>query len=431
MGSGDDVKTQLEKRIARLSAHVEQLEQAEQRLLSSRRELDVLHELAHRVGRTLVLPEMTESALTAIESLLQPDLTLLFLRRGEDLLLQDRRPQVPEDEAFAIHKVGECLCGLAVQESRPMYSMDIHKDPRCTWTECREAGFSSFAALPLTGRDDVIGVLGLASRNPRDFSECAPFLEALAGEVAIGLQNAILYRQSQEQKQELQRQRHERRRLEEEIAGISDQMQSYLGRELHDGLMQRLTGVVYLSDVLEGKVVDGDPVPLADVQEISLLLRALLDQVDSLARGLYPVELEEHGLIRALETLVSSMWRLYGVEVAFDGQPDCTISDPFAMLHIYRITQEAASNAIRHGKAGNIKIRLAHEGSQYVLTVTDDGCGFTPENVTRGMGLTSIEYRARALDGTLEIVSAPGEGTRLTCRFSESAGREHQKELDS
>ncbi len=417
MGSDKNVNARPETRIAALSAQVEQLKLAEQRLLAGRQELSVLHELAHRVGRRLVLAEMVESSLAAIESLLEPDLVLLFLRRDDDLVLQDRRGRVANADGFHVHKVGECLCGLAVREARPMYSADIHSDPRCTWTECREAGFASFAALPLTGRDGVIGVLGLASRTPRDFSERAAFLEALAGEVAIGLQNAVLYRQLQEQKQELERQCCERRRLEEEIAGIADRMQSNLGRELHDGLMQRLAGVVYLNDVLESRTADGDAISVSDIQEVSVLLRALLDQVESLARGLYPVELEEHGLLRALDTLACTMRRLYGVDVTFDSGSCFEFADSFAMLHVYRIAQEAASNAIRHGKARRIDIHLTCDESHCTLTVADDGCGFDPAGVTRGMGLTSIEYRARALGGAIDIAARPGKGAQLTCRF--------------
>ena len=88
------------------------------------------------------------------------------------------------------------MCGLAVRLGQPLYSRDIFTDVRCTWEECKKAGLRSFAALPLRQREAIIGVLGLASRTERDFEPQAEFLEALAGTVAVSLQNARLFEET-------------------------------------------------------------------------------------------------------------------------------------------------------------------------------------------------------------------------------------------
>ncbi|MBE0556128.1 MAG: PAS domain S-box protein, partial [Proteobacteria bacterium] len=95
--------------------------------------------------------------------------------------------------AIPEHRVGECLCGRAVMENKPLFASDIFIDPRCTWVECKMAGFRSFAALPLRSGGEVLGVIGLASDTQRDFEPQGEFLETLAGQLAASLSNARLY----------------------------------------------------------------------------------------------------------------------------------------------------------------------------------------------------------------------------------------------
>jgi K+-sensing histidine kinase KdpD len=116
-----------------------------------------------------------------------------------------------------LERVGECLCGRAVSEGRPFYSRDIVLDPFCTLQECKRAGMRSFAALPLFQGAEVFGVLGLASMAERVFAEQATVLEALAGEIAIGLQNAMLHQQVLHQAVDLEHQVSVRRQAEEEL----------------------------------------------------------------------------------------------------------------------------------------------------------------------------------------------------------------------
>lgn len=91
------------------------------------------------------------------------------------------------------HKVGECMCGLAVTTKTALYSKDIFTDMRCTWEECKKAGLKSFAALPLFSGEEVIGVVGLSSKEERNFEPEAEFLETLSKTISIGLSNALSY----------------------------------------------------------------------------------------------------------------------------------------------------------------------------------------------------------------------------------------------
>ncbi len=165
------------------------------------------------------LDQVIRSALEGIFDLTEADLALLFLRSADKLFIRGEKHRQPrfQHEDTPVHSVGECLCGLAVSERRALYSRNIHKDPRCTWEECRRAGLVSFAALPLHSGDEVTGVLGLASATERDFGQQAAFLEAASNQIAIGLQNAIFCEHLKDHATRLEQEIAERKQAEERI----------------------------------------------------------------------------------------------------------------------------------------------------------------------------------------------------------------------
>ena len=169
--------------------------QAERASGQRARELAALHELSMVVSSSLSLDQIVGASVRVVRETTGSDMVYLFLRQGERLLLQAVWPQESEMLLHDVHehRVGECLCGLAVLDGEPQYSSDILSDDRCTRQECKEAGILSFAALPLRDGRDVIGVMGLASRTARDFHPQAEFLETQAHQVSIALVNAGLY----------------------------------------------------------------------------------------------------------------------------------------------------------------------------------------------------------------------------------------------
>ena len=136
-----------------------------------------------------------KSVIKGIDEILKPDTAILFIRKDVQLLpvLKNGHDQyTPNGDEPFVHRIGECLCGLAAKEGKPQYCMDIRKDDRCVREECRKTGYHSFAALPLLAREEVIGVLGLGALKNHDFTGQKIFLETLADEIAIGLQNTLL-----------------------------------------------------------------------------------------------------------------------------------------------------------------------------------------------------------------------------------------------
>jgi GAF domain-containing protein len=169
-------------------------------------ELNALNVFSAQVSGSLSLEQVAEAALAGIAGYVAPDLSMLYLRRGDELLLQRAHAVDPDlqDVNPGVEWVGRCLCGLAAQEQKAVYSGDLLADPRCTADACRTAGIRSFAALPLFRGTEVLGVLGLASIQRRDWHHGAPFLEGLAGHVANSVQNALLHQELRQRAAELE-----------------------------------------------------------------------------------------------------------------------------------------------------------------------------------------------------------------------------------
>jgi len=197
--------------ILSIGSDITDRKRAEEKLKQRTEELAAVNALAHQVQAGLSLEEVVAAGLDRAFYPASPDLAMLYLREGDHLVLQGAKPELPalsRDEAHL--RIGECLCGLALQERKPVYSSDIHADPRCTLVACKEAGMKSFAALPLLSGEQVLGVLGLAWVTAREVASQAGFLETIVGEVAMGLHKALLYRELQEHASELDQRVRER-----------------------------------------------------------------------------------------------------------------------------------------------------------------------------------------------------------------------------
>lgn len=208
-----DEKLRLEEENRNYMNHLEHLVEVRTRALAAsetalRRhaeELSILNRLARSVNESMTVDGAIFCGLSEIVGAVNPDLAVFFLYRDGDLILKSTLPihsEISWQPQFA-HSVGTCLCGLAIREEHAIYSSDITADERCTMTECREAGFKSFAALPLRVGSETLGVLGIASLKHRDFQEQGPLLEALVNEMCIGLNNSLLYERVQQHALEL------------------------------------------------------------------------------------------------------------------------------------------------------------------------------------------------------------------------------------
>src|SRR5262245_14866345 len=210
----------------------------------------------------------------------------------------------------------------------------------------------------------------------------------------------------------------DRRRLEKEILEISSREQIRIGQDLHDGLGQHLTGVTFLSRALENKLAALSLPEAADAAEIGQLVLQALSQTRNLARGVFPVELESSGLVQALIELADTVEKLFKISCCFEGDGSILLHDRHLANHLFRLAQEAINNSVKHGKAKRVIIDLRRSGDKTVLSVRDDGVGFSALGLkTNGLGLRIMHYRAQKIGGALEIQSAQNGGTVVSCSF--------------
>lgn len=209
----------------------------------------------------------------------------------------------------------------------------------------------------------------------------------------------------------------ERKRLEKEILDISDREQRRIGHDLHDGLCQQLAGIELLSQVLEQQLADRSNPAAAKAGEIAKNVREAISHTRSLARGLSPVTLESEGLTAALMELAANTEKLFNVTCRFEHPAPVPVNDHATASNLFRIAQEAVSNAIKHGKATRIFISLEKNKQQSVLLrVSDNGTGFpTKIRQQKGMGLRIMQSRAGMIGGALVIERGARGGIAVTC----------------
>jgi PAS domain S-box-containing protein len=209
----------------------------------------------------------------------------------------------------------------------------------------------------------------------------------------------------------------ERKRLEREIIETVHREQQRIGQDLHDGLGQHLTGITFMTKVLERKLAGKLPEEAREAAEIGRLVIQALAQTRNLARGLVPTELESSGLIGALKQLVENVEKTCGVNCSIRVDENVSVQDTILATHVFRIAQEAINNSVKHGKAKKIEVSLSPNGDRIELSVTDNGAGISPEAKMDGLGLRIMHYRARRIGGVLEVATTENGGTRITCLF--------------
>lgn len=214
----------------------------------------------------------------------------------------------------------------------------------------------------------------------------------------------------------------ERLRLSRSLLEATMREREMIGKDLHDGLGQVLAGIAMMVRTLALRLSARRGPEVEVARKIEHLVGDAIAQTRDLARALHPVEISDGGLEAALRTLAESASATLGAEctVVCEGTPPPT--DDRAKTHLYRIAQEAVSNAVKHGKARRIEIRLAGARSALTLTITDDGSGLPcmpPE--ARGLGLGIMADRARLLGGRLEVRPAATGGTTVAASFDGTA----------
>jgi two-component system sensor histidine kinase UhpB len=221
----------------------------------------------------------------------------------------------------------------------------------------------------------------------------------------------------------LERIEQERRRSGQLVIRAQEEERRRLARDLHDEVNQALTAILLRLEALAQEAPAGQA---PEVAELKRLVNQAMDELLNLARQLRPSALDDHGLVPAIDAQLKRFAARTGVEARLHAEGDLDALEEDVQTAIYRVAQEALTNAERHAGSTVVEVDLEASDARTQLRVRDDGNGFDPGRPGRsssqdpaasGLGLRGMAERARLVGGELDVRSAPGGGTSVTLRI--------------
>jgi PAS domain S-box-containing protein len=231
------------------------------------------------------------------------------------------------------------------------------------------------------------------------------------------LANQTALQQSYEQNQD----------LAGRLIHAQEEERARIARDLHDDVSQQIAGVGILLSGLKRSMRPSGPRPEIDEALAGLQERTarLADSIRHLSHELHPGMLKHTGLIAALQQHCAEVERHHGLTVTLSARDDFDWLEFDAALCLYRVTQEALTNIVRHARARTTRVELTRAASAIELRVTDDGVGFIAAERTRsGLGLRSIDERVRLAQGSVSVESTPGHGTQVVVQIPAPLARQ-------
>lgn len=208
----------------------------------------------------------------------------------------------------------------------------------------------------------------------------------------------------------------QRRDLEQQAINTVMNERMNTARDLHDGIGSMLTAIHLRTDLIAKKIGASCPDEVSEMHELSGLIKQTLEHVRVIAHGLRAVGDQPDDLAKSLAELVKQTRKASPLKCGFHHPKPVSLHDPIAANHLFRIAQEAITNAIKYCDGSQIGVSLSRNKRELLLSITDDGKGINPEDGRCGAGLTIMEYRCNAIGGILDVSPRHPKGTRVTCR---------------
>jgi signal transduction histidine kinase len=323
-------------------------------------------------------------------------------------------------------KVGEGIAGKVAQNGRAVLLEDISSEPNAARLDLiTSEGLKAFISVPLRAKDNVLGVMNVASHAPHSFTkEDVHLLHSIGDQLGIAIEQAALY-------ERLRKARERLRRLARQNLVAEEEERRRIARELHDETSQALSGIALQLEVLiemsaksgnqDAKFIDG----LKKVQSLSVQVHK---EVSRIISNLHPALLDTLGLVAAVRQYAKSRLQPLNINVTMEVKGTEMRFPPDVEAALFRVVQGLIGNIAEHSKAKNASIVLVYQPNEFSLTISDDGQGFDVSKITdveesgRGRGLFSMRERIGYLGGTSAIESKIGVGT--TARVKLPVGQE-------
>ena len=314
-------------------------------------------------------------------------------------------------------KLGEGIAGKVAQSGRAVLLEDISSEPNALRTDLLSLeGLRAFICVPLRAKDNVLGVLNVASHTPHSFTkEDVHLLHSIGDQLGTAIEQATLH-------ERLRKARERLRKLARQNLVAEEEERRRIARELHDETSQSLSGIALQLEALmemSSKSGNQDATLIAGLKKVQSLTVQVHKEVSRIISNLHPAVLDTLGLVAAVRQHANSSLQPLNINVTMEvkGTEKRFPSDVEAAL--FRVIQGTIGNIAEHSKAKNASITLTYQPDEFSLIISDDGQGFDVSKITdveesgRGRGLFSMRERIGFLGGTSGMESKIGAGTTL------------------
>lgn len=317
-------------------------------------------------------------------------------------------------------KIGEGIAGMVAQTGKAVLVEDLSSDPRAAWPNLISTeGLKAFISVPLRAKDTVLGVLNVASREPRSFTtDDMHLLHAIGDQVGVAIEQGELYNR-------LRKGRERYQRLAQHILVAQEEERKRVARELHDETSQTLSGLalglqalVQISESADG-LDESFKEQLKKAQSLAVQVST---EVGRLIHELRPTLLDTLGLVPAIRRYAEDILRPVGISVSLESRGETIVLSPEVEVGLYRVAQGALGNILKHSGARSATITIDYKRDHLLMRLEDNGSGFDVENLTgvdergRGSGVFGMKERVKLMGGSCSIQSQPGQGTLVTVK---------------
>lgn len=350
---------------------------------------------------TLNLNEVLNRILENIGRVVPHDSASIILLEGETAMLvrsiDDKSGIQSENKAFNFRDVP--VLRKIVETGEPINTRLTNVD----WHEGASHALHqrmnvAYIGIPIFVQEQILGILSIFNAQSRYTTQSLDRLQTFAGYAAIAIQNAQLFRQSQD------------------LATVEERQR--LARELHDSVTQTLFSASVLAETaVRQRQAQPERVALL-IEQLHTLTTGALAEMRVLLLELRPANLEKVSFEDLLIQLIKSIKGRKVMEIELNFNEGIPPLEADTKIALYRITQEALNNIVKHSSASKAKINVFISRSSLTLTIVDNGTGFEPQVVgTNSLGLSIMRERAAEIGATLEIHTLPDEGTSIKVQY--------------
>jgi len=312
-------------------------------------------------------------------------------------------------------KLGEGIAGKVAQSGRSVLLEDISSEPNAARLDLISLeGLRAFISVPLRAKDNVLGVMNVASHVPHRFTkEDVHLLHSIGDQLGIAIEQAMLY-------ERLRKARERLRKLARQNLVAEEEERRRIARELHDETSQSLSGIaLQLEALIEKSAKSGNQNAefIAGLKKVQSLTVQVHKEVSRVISNLHPAVLDTLGLVAAVRQHAKNRLQPLNIDVTMEVKGTEMRFPPDVEAALFRVVQGVIGNIAEHSKAKNASIVLVYQPGEFSLRISDDGQGFDVSKITdveesgRGRGLFSMRERIGFLGGTSGVESKIGAGT--------------------